>query len=49
MIQFLHKKESTECGKYRGISLVAQAGKALLKIVATRRSAFCEAKGLLLE
>ena len=39
----------TECGKYRGISLVALAGKVLLKIVATILSAYCEARNLLPE
>lgn len=33
----LHKKkDKTDCGKYRGISLVAHAGKALLKVAVTR-------------
>ena len=46
----LHKKgEKTECGNYRGISLVSHAGKVLLKVVARRLSAYCEAKGLLPE
>ena len=40
-------EDRTECGKYRGISLVALAGKVLLKIVATRLSAYCEARNLL--
>ena len=48
--KMVHKKnDSTECGNYRGISLVAHAGKVLLKIVATRISAYYEAKGLLSE
>ena len=46
----LHKKKDrAECGNYRGISLVAQVGKVLLKIVATRLSACCEATNLLPE
>ena len=46
----LHKKgDKTECGNYRGISLVSHAGKVLLKVVARGLSAYCEAKGLLLE
>ena len=46
----LHKKgDKTECGNYRGISLVSHAGKVLLKVVARRLSAYCEAKGLLPE
>ena len=49
-IKVLHKKrDRTECGDYRGISLVAHAGKVLLKIVATRLSAYCEARNLLPE
>ena len=48
VIKVLHKKrDRTECGNYRGISLVAHAGKVLLKIVATRLSAYCEARNLL--
>ena len=43
------KKDRTECGNYRGISLVAHAGEALLKIVTTRLSAYCEARNLLPE
>ena len=39
----------TECGSYRGISLVSDAGKQPLKGVATRVSACCEDKGLLPE
>ena len=50
VITVLHKKDDkTECGNYRGISLVSHAGKVLLKVVARRLSACCEAKGLLLE
>ena len=50
VIKVLHKKKDrTECGNYRGISLVAHAGKVLLKIVAKRLSDYCEAKGLLPE
>ena len=36
-------------GNYRGISLVSHAGKVLLKVVASRFSVYCEAKGLLPE
>ena len=32
------KKDRTECGNFRGISLVAYAGKILLKIIARRLS-----------
>ena len=50
VIKVLHKKnDRTEYGNYRGISLVAHAGKVLLKIVATRLSAYCEARNLLPE
>ena len=36
------KKDRTNCGNYRGISLVAHAGKILLKIIARRLSEYCE-------
>ena len=50
VITVLHKKgDKTECGNYRGISLVSHAGKVLLKVVARRLGAYCEAKGLLPE
>ena len=40
VITVLHKKgDKTECGNYRGISLVPHAGKVLLKVVARRLSA----------
>ena len=46
----LHKKKDrTECGSYRGISLVAHAGKILLKIIARRLSEYSECVGLLPE
>ena len=46
----LHKTgDKTECGNYSGILLVSHAGKVLLKVVARRLSAYCKAKGLLLE
>ena len=39
IIMVLHKKKDrTECGNYRSISLVAHAGKILLKIIARRFS-----------
>ena len=48
VITVLRKKRAkTECGNYRGISLVSHAGKILLKVVARRLSAYGEAKGLL--
>ena len=49
VIKVLPKKDRTERGNYRGISLVARAGKALLKIVTTRLSAYREARNLLPE
>ena len=50
VITVLHKKgDKTECGNYRGISLVSHAGKVLVKVVARRLIAYCEAKGLLPE
>ena len=49
-ITVLHKKgDKMECGNYRGISLVSHAGKVLIKVVARRLRAYCEAKGLLLQ
>ena len=46
----LHKKKDRiECGNYRGISLVAHAGKILLKIIARRLSVYCERVGILPE
>ena len=50
MIKVLHKKKDrTECGNYRDISLVAHAGNVFLKIVDTRLSAYCETRNLLPE
>ena len=46
----IHKKnDRTECGNYRGISLVSHAGKALLKMIVRRPSTYCESTGLLPE
>ena len=39
---FHKKKDRTECGNYRGISLVAHVGKILLKIIARRLGEYCE-------
>ena len=48
IIVVLHKKKDrTECGNYRGISLVAHASKILLKIIARRLSEYCERVGIL--
>ena len=50
IIMALHKKKDrTECGNYRGISLVAHAGKILLKIIARRLSEYCERVAILPE
>ena len=50
IIMVLHKKKDrAECGNYRGISLVAHAGKILLKIIARRLSEYCEGVGILPE
>ena len=50
VIRVLHKKgDKTEYKNYRGISLVSHASKVLLKAVARRLSAYCEAKELLPE
>ena len=43
------KKDQTECGNNKGISLVARAGKILLKIIARRLSEYCERLGILPE
>ena len=49
VLKVLHKtKYRTDYGNYRGISIVAHAGKVLLKIV-TMRLGFCETEGLLPE
>ena len=50
IIMVLHKqKNRTECGNYRGISLVAHADKILLKIIARRLSEYCKRVGILPE
>ena len=50
VITVLHKTgDKTECGNYRGILLVSHTGKVLLKVVARRLGAYCEAKDLLPE
>ena len=43
------KEGSRECGNYRGISLVAHAGRTLLKIIARRLREYCERVGILPE
>ena len=48
VLKLLHKKKDrTDCGNYRGISLVTHADKVLLKIVAMRRGGVYETEGLL--
>ena len=50
IIMVLHRKKNRlKCGNYRGISLVAHAGKILLKIIARRLSEYCERVGILPE
>ena len=49
-IKILYKtKDRTECSNYRGLAVVAHAGKVLLKIVANRSGDFCEEAGILPE
>ena len=43
------QKEGSYSGNYRGISLVAFAGKILLKIIARRLRKYCERVGILPE
>ena len=46
----LHKKKDrTECGSHRGISLVAHAGKVLLRVIAGRLSDYCKRENILPE
>ena len=50
IIMVPHKnKDRAECGNYRDISLVAHAGKILLKIIARSLSEYCERVGILPE
>ena len=50
LIVVLHRNEyRAECGNYRGISLVAHAGKILLKIIACPLSEYCECVAILPE
>ena len=49
-MKVLHKeKYRSECGHYRAIPLVADAGKVLLKVIAGRLSDFCEGDNILPE
>ena len=50
IIMVLHKKKDrTEYGNYRDISLVAHACKILLNIIVSRLSEYCERVGILSE
>ena len=50
IIMILHKKkDQTECGNYRGISLVAHAKNMLLKIIARHLTEYCERVGIVPE
>ena len=50
IIELHKKKDRKECGNYRGgISVVAHAGKILLKIMAPHLSEYCERVGYLPE
>ena len=44
-----NQKDWRECGNYRGILLVAHAGKILLKVIARRLSEYCKRVGILPE
>ena len=49
-IKVLHKKKDrTECGNYRGISLVAHADKVLFEVIAGLPSDYCERENILPE
>ena len=49
-IKVLHKKKDrSDCNNYRAISLVARAGKVLLKIASARLSSHCQVGGILPE
>ena len=45
IIVLFTKKHRTECGNYRGVSLVSNAGKVLLKLIDNRLSNYCEREG----
>jgi hypothetical protein len=49
LIVLFKKKDRTLCGNYRGISLVAHAGKVLLRVVMTRLSTCAELHDILPE
>ena len=49
-IKVIHKKKDrTDSGNYRGVSLVALAGKVLLKVIAGRLGDYCERENILSE
>lgn len=43
----LKKKDQTECANYRGVSLVAHAGKLVLRIIARCLMHYCTREGIL--
>ena len=43
------KKDRTECGNFRGMSLVAHAGKVIVEVIAGCLSAYCERENILPE
>ena len=43
------KKDRTDCNNYRGIALVAHAGKIMLRIIMSRLSQYFESRGILPE
>ena len=49
MMVLHNKKDRTECGNNSGISLIAHAGKIVLKIIARRPSEYCKLVGILPE
>ena len=49
IIVLFTKKHRTECGNYRGVSLVSNAGKVLLKLIDNRLSNYCERGDILPE
>ena len=49
-IEVIHKKKDrTECGSYRSISIEAHIGKVLLKVIAGRLKEHCERENILPE
>ena len=48
-MNIIRKKVSSDSNNYRGISLAAHSGEVLLKMVASRLSNYCAARGILPE